>query len=108
MTEFRKPFAPRAFPMLREPILAFVLVAGCGLAVGGQPGLHVGAAFIWTPSTLVVGGSYDSSVALPTYAIEDAFSGATVTGEYWPHRMVGVRLTLAQLSGLAPVCWTLL
>ena len=69
----------------------------CGLTFAGQPGLHVGAGFVWYPSLIVdvpdTSGGWKAS-----YAFEDMFTGASVTAEYWPHRIVGARVTLAQLQ----------
>jgi hypothetical protein len=83
--------------MLWKIVSVVALTVCCGLTFAGQPGLHLGAGLVWYPSLLV--DMPDSVGGLkPSYAFEDIFTGATVTAEYWPHRMVGARITLAQLQ----------
>jgi len=79
-------------------IASVVMLTACsGLTFGGQPGLHIGAGFVWYPSQLVDAPD-TSGMWRASYALEDMYTGASVTAEYWPYRVVGARVTLAQLQ----------
>jgi len=86
--------------MTRNLASAIALAACFGLTSAQQLGPHIGAGFVWYPSLLA--DMPDSVGGLkPSYALEDMFTGASITAEYWPYQMIGARVTLVQIQFFA-------
>jgi hypothetical protein len=75
---------------MKPAIILLAALALCSTAFAARPGLAIGSAFIRSP----VGTYADGN---PGFALDDIYSGAVVSAEYWPVRMVGVRVNLADL-----------